>query len=349
MNKEVAKLWLYENTLTTTATAIGYKNVAQTRYTWFVNMRDVLGETLFNSYEYYVVQIVQAARLNTLPYIYLDGLNIIQTSKNGQVQGGSALIGGLIQTYGTQTQGFYWDSYGANYKYIMTRPVDDRIPLSIYWEPMSGLNGTSTYGSWFFTFQGLKSYNPLYSNPFNSFYNLEQRAFTLTTQALDVGATNEYGTMNSNYSQFTLRNINFRNILGTMWDKYEKFNLIMTSWSFAQTLGSTFNGDQRYTYIIMEGLQFINSVSVGVGSATFYNRYGIGGYGFIESPGGPFTSATSSYSGFDNMSTANTIRKPESENVSLTFTVGNTTVYPSGGVYNDWAISFIIVGIDENI
>ncbi len=341
MDKEVAKLWLYENTITTTPGPLGYKNTAQTRYTWNVNMRQVLGETLYTNYTYYIVEIVSMARINAIPYIYIDGLNIIQTSKNGQPQGGSALVNSLITSYGDQD--FYWDSYSANYKYIITKPVDENNQISIYWEPITGANGTSTYGSWFFTFQGLANLNPLYSNPFNCFYNLEQRAFTLTTQALVAGTTNQFGTLSADYSQWTLFNINLRNILGTMWDKYEKFNLIMTSWACGVTLGGTISGDQRYTYIVMEGLQFINTLAIGPGSMTSYNRYGIGGTGFIESPGG--ASSTSCFSGFGNMSSANTFRKPESENVNLSFKVGNTTTYPSINTYNDWSVNFMVIGI----
>jgi hypothetical protein len=345
MDKEVAKLWLYENTLTTTPTQIGVRNAAQTSYTWFVEMRQVLGETLWTKYDAYQVQICAMARINAEPLVYCDGLNLIQTSRNGQPQGGSALIYGAIRQYGTQTPYFDWDSYAGNQMYIMTKPVDKRIPLTIFWEAMTGANGTSTYGSWFFTFQGLESYNPLYKNPFNTFHNLEQRTFTLTTQSLVAGSTNQFGTMDANYNSFTLTNINFRQILGTMWDKYEKFNLIMTSWACGITgTGTTISGDQRYMYAIIEGLQFINNVSVGVGSTTFQGRYGIGGSGFIESGGGAANSALGNF--FDNMSTVNTFRKPETENVDLRITFGQVTVYPmTAFLFNNWAINFMVVGV----
>lgn len=347
MDREVAKLWLYENTITTTTTQIGVKNTAQTSYTWFVNMRDVLGETLWTKYEAYQVQICCIARINaTEPVVYCDGLNLIQTSKNGEQQGGPAIIySGNARQYGTQAPFFDWDCYAGNQLYIMTKPVDNRIPLTIFWDTLTGTNGTSTTGSWFFTFQGLESYNPLYKNPFNTFHNLEQRTFTLTSQSLTAGLTNQYGFMNSNYSSFTLTNINFRHILGTMWDKYEKFNLIMTSWGCGVTLGGSLSGDQRYTYLTVEGLQFINNVAVGPSSTTFQGRYGIGGSGFIESAGG--VSSTSCFNVFDNMSTCNTFRKPETENIDLTITVGNQTVYPSANVYNNWSITFVVVGIKK--
>ena len=345
MNKEVAKLWLYENTITTSTTAIGVKNAAQTSYTWFVDMKQVLGETLWTKYDAYVVQICSLARINAEANIFCDGLNLVQTSKNGAQQGGVAIIYGGVKQYGTQTTSNVgdWDGYDGLQLYTMIKPADNRTAITIYWEPLTGANGTSTYGSWFFTFQGLEKYNPLYKNPFNTFHTLEQRTFTLTTQSLVAGSTNAFGTMAADYTSFTLTNINFRNILGTMWDKYEKFNLIMTSWGCGITLGGTINGDQRWIYLIMEGLQFINTLSVGVGSTTFYNRYGIGGTGFLESPGG--ASSTACVNIFDNMSTTNTFRKPETENVSLTVTVGNTTQYPSVNTFNNWAITFMVVGV----
>jgi hypothetical protein len=346
MDKEVAKLWLYENTITTSTTQIGVRNAASTSYTWFVNMKDVLGETLWTKYDAYQVQLVSLARINAEATVFCDGLNLIQTSNNGQQQGSSSIICGAVKSYGTQPPSVAdWDGYSGCQQFIMTKPVDNRIPLTIFWLPITGANGTSTAGSWFFTFQGLESYNPLYKNPFNTFHNLEQRTFTLTSQSLVAGSTNEYGTMRADYASFTLTNINFRQILGTMWDKYEKFNLIMTSWGCGITLGGTFSGDQRWTFLTVEGLQFINNVSVGPSSTTFQGRYGIGGTGVTESAGA--ASSTSCFSVFDNMSACNTFRKPETESVSLTVTVGNTTVFPSANTYNNWSITFMVVGIKK--
>lgn len=343
MNKEVAKLWLYENTLTTTTTSIGVRNSAQTAYTWFVNMKDVLGETLWSKYEYFQMQLTFFARINTSTYNYIEGLNIIQTSKAGVMQGNSALVSTVIVPYGTEGGDRIWDSYAGAYQYIITKPVDNRIPLTVYWQPVTGANASSTYGSYFFTFQGLEKYNPLYKNPFNTFYNLEQRNFTLSTESLQAGATNSLGTMSTGYTSFSFTNINMRHILGTLWDKYDKFNLIMTSWGCGQPSSGTISGDQRQTYLIIEGLQFINSVAVGPSSTTSINRYGLGGSGILEAT----TGLAANGNLFDNMSCTNTFRKPESENVTLSFTVGNTTVFPSVNVYSNWIITFIVVGVSE--
>lgn len=344
MDKEVAKLWLYENTLTTTVTSIGYKDAAQTRYTWFVDMRQVLGETLWSKYDAFLVQLTAQARINAVPYVYVDGLNLTQTSKNGAQQGGSALIATLTQPYGT-SQDRVWDSYADNFLYTMIKPADNRIELSIYWLPMTGANGTSTTGSWFFTFQGLKKYNPLYRNPFNTFYNLEQRTFTLSTFNLIPGGTNEIGTMNSTYSNFTFFNINMRNLLGTMWNKYTKFNITMTTWGTGGTM-SSLNGDQRNVYLTMEGLQFINTLAVGPYTAAWYNRFGWGAQGILEA-------TTASYpngNAFGDITSTTTFRKPESENVNLNFVVGNlNNGYASTSItYNNWTITFRVVGVSES-
>jgi hypothetical protein len=101
MDKEVAKLWLYENTITTTTTQIGVRNAASTSYTWFVDMKDVLGETLWTKYDAYQVLICSATRINAEANVFCDGLNLIQTSKNGQQQGGPALIYGGVRQYAT--------------------------------------------------------------------------------------------------------------------------------------------------------------------------------------------------------------------------------------------------------
>jgi len=344
MDKEVAKLWLNETALTTTATSLGYKDAAQTRYTWFVDMRQVLGETLWKKYDAFLVQLTAVSRINTSPYVYVNGLNLVQTSRNGAQQGGDALIATISTPYGT-SQDRVWDSYADNFLYTMIKPADNRIELSIYWTPMTGANGTSTIGNWFFTFQGLKTRNPLYRNPFNTFYNLEQRTFTLSTFGLATGVTNDVGTKDALYTQFSFSNINMRNILGTMWDKYEKFNLTITSWGTGGTISSV-SGDQRNVYLTMEGLQFINTLAVGALNTLSYNRFGWGGQGILEA-------TTTSYpngNAFGDITSTTTFRKPESETTTLSFVVGNlANGYPSGSLtYNNWTITFRIVGVKED-
>jgi hypothetical protein len=51
----------------------------------------------------------------------------------------------------------------------------------------------------------------------------------LYTSVLPVNGSNSFGTSNSNLTQLTWKNINMRQVLGTNFDKYKKFNLSLTS------------------------------------------------------------------------------------------------------------------------
>jgi hypothetical protein len=343
MDKEVAKLWLYANALTTTVTPVGFRNSAGTSYTWFVDMKQVLGETLWTKYDAYVMTFVRFARINTIPYVYIDGLNIIQTSKNGAPQGGAAIVSLVNQAYANQGIFVGYESYTGSADFIITKPVDNRINLNIYWEPQTGANGNLSYGSFVFTFQGLKTYNPLYKNPFDTYHNLEQRTFTLQTASLPYNSSNEIGSMNANYTVFSFKNLNMRNIIGRMWDKYDKFNLIMTNWGTGINQGGTLSGDQRYIFFSIEGLQFINNAYFG--SNMFLGRYAPCGFGFTEGAGA--TNSRASFNLFENLSSCNTFRKPESENVTLEFQVGALTVFPSTNVFANWNLSFMVIGVKD--
>ena len=348
MNKEVAKLWLYFKTMNTTINPnTGYEiGAGQNNYVWFVDMREVLGETLWTNYDAFLVNLCPQLRINTAPYVYIGGLNLTQTSQNGAQQGGDALAFTLVQPYGTSDDRTL-DSWSGNYLYTMIKPADNRIQMKIYWTPMTGSTGTGEFGSFFFTFQGLKTRNPLYKNPFNNFYNIEQRTFTLTTQGLIAGGTNEIGTMNASYSTFSFNNLNFRNILGTMWNKYEKFNMTITSVGTGTSGTTSFAGDSTNNYVVVEGLQFINSVTLGVSSTKFINRYATSGAYVSETATGRASSSGNIQDGYVSTTT---FRKPESENVTLTIGIGGVGQgFPSTAfTWNNWAITFRIVGVKND-
>jgi hypothetical protein len=66
------------------------------------------------------------------------------------------------------------------------------------------------------------------------------------------------GIINADASQFTLNNINMRQLCRSMWDKYKKFNIFLTSTTSQAGASQTSNG----SYILqMEGLNFINQTA----------------------------------------------------------------------------------------
>lgn len=343
MNKEVARLALYQNSLTTTPSAIGYRNSTSTEFTWNVNMQQLLGETLFNKYKAYKVQYNQFSRINDLTYIYLGGINIIQTSQNGQQQGNLALVGAVTNAYGT-IQEQTWDCWNGLCQFIMIKPDNNNIQLTFTFAPLPTISSTtSNYGAHFFTFYGMDEYNPLYLNPTNRFFSCPHKNFSLTTTILTAGATNQYGTMNSNRSNFTFTNVNIRNIIGPMWNDYDKFNLIMVSFGLGLEANSSFNGDQRNIYFSLEGLQWINNLAVGFDSTIYNNRLAFMGMSNIEST----TADSASGNNLETCASTNTFRKPESENVNLSFVLSNVSAYNQALAYGNWNLNFIIVPVEK--
>jgi len=57
--------------------------------------------------------------------------------------------------------------------------------------------------------------------------NIEHASLVLKPNLLTVNTSNNFGNCNAGRSIYTFTNINLRNILGSMYDKYSKFNLIL--------------------------------------------------------------------------------------------------------------------------
>ena len=74
-------------------------------------------------------------------------------------------------------------------------------------------------------------------------------------------------TINAQYSQFTFNNIDLKNVMGEMWDKYDTFCLKVASWSNAQsvTISGGHNGAISYN---MAGLEWTNVIYEATNSST---------------------------------------------------------------------------------
>jgi hypothetical protein len=170
-------------------------------------------------------------------------------------------------------------------------------------------------------------------------YQNELTNFTLTTQILTAGSTNAFGTMNSTISTFTFTNVNMRRIIGTMWDKFDKFNLVCANVGIGQTAASL-SSNQRFLFFQIQGLQFINSLST-TASSTFSQSVA---YTPI------FRYQSSSSADSDSFAVPESLisfRKPESENVDLAFQLftvngGGTAL---NAQMNGFSLTFTVVGI----
>jgi len=84
----------------------------------------------------------------------------------------------------------------------------------------SGINGLTTSPN-------RRSVLSFFIRPIKKDLNPEKATLTLNSNGLTTTAT-QLGIRNSNWTDITLNNINLKSALGTMWDKYEKFNVFFT-------------------------------------------------------------------------------------------------------------------------
>jgi len=70
--------------------------------------------------------------------------------------------------------------------------------------------------------------------------------------------SSQVGSMNAKGSSITWNNINLRTVLGTIYDKYDVFNLCLNTISTAQANTIDVNPDSRNITIKMSGLPWIN-------------------------------------------------------------------------------------------
>jgi len=325
MDKEVATLFLMTNSLATTPNQYGFKTT-NADYTFFVDMRQWLGEMLWNNYEQYIVNFSYMGPIGTGPTMFVNficnGLNIINTSTNGQMRS-NPLLGVTYYTANptwVENRGT-WVPFDGGVGLTMIKPDTQLANMRIQFE---NVGGTATLPAsqiqmFILTARGIEPKMKMYKNLLNDFYTKQSRNFTLNTIMLTPGATNQYGTMNAQYSQFTFSQVPIRQILGTLWDKYDKFNIIATTFTQGP-FGSTITNSQSRIIWIISGFQVINSLTLGVNNTTSYNQYAI----LPESQ--PETNTGNSYTtsnNFGNQQATFTIRKPESDLVNLQFTLTN--------------------------
>ena len=165
----------------------------------------------------------------------------------------------------------------------------------------------------------------------------EIACLVLKTNVLPTnGTTNLYGTGNSTLSSFTWTNINLRILLGDMFDKYDRFMLLLQniSHSLSAAMGTT---DDRSILINMNGLSFVNST---------YNQKLQSNSGALIVCSFIFIASSVQSQLYNNFAVSTFIKKNDIVNISINYTrikddAAPTTTYPH--------INFIfnIVGIEE--
>jgi hypothetical protein len=89
-------------------------------------------------------------------------------------------------------------------------------------------------------------------------YEVEKASLYINPWGLTTTETN-LGVRDTNYTTFTLKNIDLRQVCRSMWDKYDRFNIFLTTVTWHVGVGNATNS----AFIIqMEGFDFINQLSL---------------------------------------------------------------------------------------
>jgi hypothetical protein len=342
MDVEIAKLWLNTGSLTTTPSQTGVRSADNMTVTFNFDLRVVLGETLWSKYKYFKMYINDTYPANTagIATLYQNGLNLIQASYQGKQAGFQTAIDECILVIPTSIPRQF--NRSANTRtFVMIKPDDQNVQLTLQYVFETGAPTTITQRIFFLAFVPIDD-TKIYTSPYTMLYQNEQVNFTLSGTILPVGgvaASNQFGSRDANFTVFTFTNINMRQILGSLWDKYDKFNLICNSIGMQGT-GATLSEATRRMWYEMEGLQFINNLRVTTG----YKQ----GNGFTQQFFYTETFTNDCEYGEAPMS-INTFRKPESENVNLTFYCWCS--FNGGSIQtvqlNAQTFTFSVVGVKE--
>jgi len=340
MDIEIAKLWLNTGSLTTTYSQTGIRSANFMSATFNFDLRIVLGETLWSKYKYFKVYYYDSV-INTtglgMAILYQNGLNLIQASYQGKPPGFQTVIEESNLASSLQLPNQLNRSANTN-SFVMIKPDANNVELTLEWIDEAGATTTLNPRVYFLAFVPIDD-TKMYRSPYSMLYQNEQVNFTLSTKILTAGATNEYGTMSAGRATATFTNINMRHILGTLWDKYKKFNLIFNTIGLSANATPSTATTRRMWWAV-EGLQFINTLQVTTGYKQgvafspqfFYQTVNQADSEYCEAP-----------------MSITTFRRPESENVDLTFVAWNTA---SGGQTSQVTIglttfSFSVIGVKE--
>jgi hypothetical protein len=188
--------------------------------------------------------------------VQMSGLNFVNngTKQSNETSGlmlnsENAILGTL--TLSTNTSGYVVDmAYPV--APVQFKKDGDNVPLTITFKNSenTGPTAVTLTGSGAPTFQIGFFVKPI--------YEVEKAQLFINPFGLTTTETN-LGVRDTNYTTFTLKGIDLRQVCRSMWDKYDKFNIFLSSVSWHTPVGNATNA----AFIIqMEGFDFINQLSL---------------------------------------------------------------------------------------
>ena len=165
----------------------------------------------------------------------------------------------------------------------------------------------------------------------------ELACLVLKTNVLTTnGTTNAFGSGNSTLSSFTWTNINLRTLLGDMFNKYDRYLLLLQNISQALA-GAISTVDDKAILINMSGLSFVNS--------TYIQKLQSNSGGLIVCPFIILASGVQSLL-YNNLPVSTFIKQNDIVNISINYTRIKDDVAPTTTMPHMCFI-FNIVGLEE--
>lgn len=169
--------------------------------------------------------------------------------------------------------------------------------------------------------------------------SLVLRTFDINPATVPVAINNEYGIISANTQYVTFKNVNMKLACGSLYDKYKRFNLKLTSAQYTQNVAMNYG----HFAVFISGLNFTSNYS------TRYNINSQVCLGCVNFQGTAGAGVTSSL-----MSGLVTFDKPSFELVDITVEFKNSTGFivdnineKSNSVLGNWTLVMDIYGIDD--
>ena len=206
--------------------------------------------------------------------IQMNGLNFVNNATKQtntvdrlKLSSENAIVGALISTSNSSSHFGQNDYTPAP---VQFKKTEDNIPLTITFK-----NYDNTTVSAVGTLTGV---NPRIAIGFfiRPIYNVEKATLCINPYGLTTTETN-LGVRDADYFTFTLKNIDMRQVCRSMWLKYNKFNIFLTSFTTAAIASDAIN---NALLLQMEGLSFINQTSM-LATTDTYNAKQVATLGMI--------------------------------------------------------------------
>ena len=302
------------------------------------NMRK-LCEQFWDKHDNFEIQMVSAALRGTgtlsgdivISPIQLSGLNFINnqtketnnTNKIG-LSTENTIIGTVILNTTAAIHNVYNQYNPAPVQFLKT---SDLVPLTLtFRNPENTAVSAASFTGVHPQFQIAFFIKPI--------YEVDKGTLNISPWGLTTTETN-LGVRDTNYTTFTLKNINLKQVCKSFWDKYDRFNIFLTSVTHFNNAG---NATNAAIIIQMSGLDFISQTSY-ISSAGLTQTATLGSISLT-----PFPSGDPKASTMQSAVVTTFIKSREVVNLTLTaLTLG-------GGAFSAQAplgcnFTFTIVGV----